>query len=67
MEVVLPIPRYTSSGTRRWLVERVVERRREMRAIHVLVGPIVVEPLLIRLIVRDDRMPGVVSMTGRVL
>ena len=49
------------------MVQRVVERWRELRAGHVVVGPVVVEPLLIGLIVRDDWMPGVVSMTGRVL
>ena len=67
MEMALPIPRHTSSGTWCRLVERVVEGWRELRTRHVLVGPVVAEPLLIGLIVRDDWMPGVVSMTGRVL
>ena len=67
MEMHLPIRRYTSSRTRGWLVERVVEGRRETRALDVVVGPVVVEPVLARLVTRDHWMIGFVSMMGRVL
>jgi hypothetical protein len=56
VEVTLPVPGHPTRGSRHRLVERVVKRRSEGRPLDVLLGTVVPEPVLGRLVALDDRM-----------
>jgi hypothetical protein len=67
VELLLPIGRYSSGGTRDGLVERMVVRRYELGTEEGLLGRVVPEPVLSRLEAVDDRMPLLVGVATGVL
>jgi hypothetical protein len=67
--VQLPLPScgHAAGWSRHGLVERVMLRRSEDRALHVLLGNVVPEPVLARLVAPDDRMLCIGGMLTRML
>ena len=63
----LPIGRDAPFGARRWLVNRVVRGRREMRAGDEVFGAVVVKPIFARLKAGNNRMVRVAGMRRCVL
>jgi hypothetical protein len=68
MKVTLPVPGHPTRGSRNRLVERVVKWRSEGRSVvDELLGPVVPEPALARLVALDDRMTGFGGVAAGVL
>ena len=67
MQLALPVRRDMPGRTGSGLIQRVVPRRRELRALGVLVGLEVPEPVLARFIALDVSVPARVEMASSVL
>jgi hypothetical protein len=67
--VQLPLPscRHAAGWSRHGLVERVMQRRSEDRALDVLLSDVVPEPVLARLVAPHDRMLRIGGMLTRML
>jgi hypothetical protein len=67
VEVILPVCGDGVGRAGNRLVERMVLRRSELGSLHVVIGRIVVEPVLVRLEGADDWVTGRRSMMTGVL
>src|SRR5689334_612181 len=67
VHVLPPVRRHPPLGAGHALVDRVLLRRRELRAVVGLLGLVAVEPVLTRLEALDERVSRSRSVRGRVL
>lgn len=67
MEMSLPISRHAPGRAGHGLTQRVMWRRRQFRAVDIVVAGVVPEPVLTRLVAANHRMPGIGSVVTRVL
>jgi hypothetical protein len=67
VQVSLPVPGHATSRPRRRLVERMLQRRRELGSFEKLLARVVPEPVLAWLVTPDDRVPSLGSVVTCVL
>ena len=67
VQLPLPVWRHAAGRSRHGLVERVLARRSQERALEILLCRVVPEPLLARLVALDDRMSPADGVVTRML